>query len=447
MSDSVVLVDFGASRVKAIHWSLKHGRCISSRECAAPILRRGAQGEAEGDPESYWEALEATAGQFVSADANVQDMWLCSEMHGFLLVSPSGVVPLTPYISWQDQRACGVRRGESMLMDLLQESLAPVLMLESGLRLRPGLPIVNLAANKAQFADLGPARLMTLVDWLLVRGGEVAPRCHPSMAAGTGFYSLITGSWSDKLMRLAGVDPHALSMPVLQSDPGAPLGKVRLGGRVVNLWGGVGDLQAAAHGAGLPRVSSVFINLGTGSQVLAATTQAAKNVEVRQCVGGEFLHAITHIPSGRALNTYAAFIDQCACDGGGEKLFWRRFSELKAEDVLSADPSIDLNVFGAAWRYSGGGSISHVNEGKFSLGWFMHSLARSWLTQYADALQSFAVQPPGLTFIVGGGLSRRASFTSPVLEALLGRKVVQVNLRTGEETLDGLLTLAESAQQ
>jgi hypothetical protein len=41
-------------------------------------------------------------------------------------------------------------------------------------------------------------------------------------------------------------------------------------------------------------------------------------------------------------------------------------------------------------------------------------------------------------------LSRRAAFIPLVLASMLARKPIAVHHRTGEETLDGLLLLAES---
>ena len=45
-------------------------------------------------------------------------------------------------------------------------------------------------------------------------------------------------------------------------------------------------------------------------------------------------------------------------------------------------------------------------------------------------------------FLIAGGLSRRSSFVLPVLEKLSGRSGYLSETVTGEETLDGLLTLA-----
>jgi len=244
-------------------------------------------------------------------------------------------------------------------------------------------------------------------------------------------------------MRQAGIPPESLQMPALHTGK-TPIGTIWLKGRTIRVWGGLGDLQAAAHGVGFPQASSILVNLGTGSQVLAVTPKKAESIEVRLCALGELTHAVTHIPSGRALNTFGGFIDGCARLGGGHPLFWKAFTELATEEVLAADACIDLNIFDAAWRFSGGGSIAHITETDFDVRWLVRSIAKSWLAQYAQALSSICPCHPSSSFVLGGGLSRRSPFIQPLLESILGRKCVTTPLRTGEETLDGLLNLAET---
>jgi hypothetical protein len=191
-----------------------------------------------------------------------------------------------------------------------------------------------------------------------------------------------------------------------------------------------------------PETAPILINLGTGSQVMAITPLPSIGIELRPSALGVLMHAVTHIPSGKALNTFAKLIDGCALQGGGSPLFWRLFGEMQTDDVLAAEACLDLNVFSAAWQYKDGGSISKILEGKFELSWLMHSLAKSWLIQYTQALKAICPDHPGSLFVLGGGLSRRGTFIVPALESLIGKRAIQTSLITGEETLDGLVKLA-----
>jgi sugar (pentulose or hexulose) kinase len=441
MGEQIILVDFGASRIKSVLWSFADGCATAIRECEAPKPRPSVCGEVEFEPEDYWKAFEETVVAFASSAPQATDVWLCTEMHGFMLVDENAATPLTPYISWQDQRACQpIAAGESTLQTL--QPHADSFMHHTGMRLRAGLPGLNLA-HMARLGTLPTnARFATLSDWLLLRAGETAPETHATLAAGTGLYSLKESGWFPSLMPGLESDLAGLHFfPV--NDLSRPLGQVRLAGRALRVWGGIGDMQAAAHGAKFPAVSPVLINLGTGSQVMVLPVREKPGVDRRLSASGQLFQTVTHIPCGRALNVFASLLDECARMGGGAPFFWSLFAELTAEEVLEAPDCVDLNVFQASWKYAGGGKLWGIQERSLSPRTLARSIARSWLQQYADALKTISPNHPGTSFLLSGGLSRRANFIAPVLEYLLGRSCVAPVLRTGEETLDGLLFLAE----
>jgi hypothetical protein len=112
--------------------------------------------------------------------------------------------------------------------------------------------------------------------------------------------------------------------------------------------------------------------------------------------------------------------------------------------VLDAKLEVDLNVFEAAWRYSGGGVIGGINEGRFFPADLMAGIARGWLAQYAQAMDRLDPSRQEDTFLVSGGLSRRANFIMPVMSALCGRAARLAEVVTGEETLDGLLAMSRA---
>ncbi len=440
MSD-LLLVDFGASRVKCVLWSLQRQCVIDEAEVAAPTPTFGSQGEVEVAPETYWSALETTAGRLVAKYPGVGALWLCTEMHGMIVADREGT-PFTPYISWRDGRAIVKdASGISTFDKLLPQG--ETFFAQSGMKLRAGLPIVSLAHVAAQSVLPGFLRLFTLADWLLWRGGERKPAIHASLAAGTGFYDVHRQIWSSDLFDFAGLAYRETKVAAL-APMGTPIGCIELAGRSIRVFGGVGDLQAAVFGAGFPGQASLAVNLGTGSQVLRAWHNIPKGVERRPGADGRDFAAITHIPSGRALNVFAAFLDGCAMLGGGEPFFWRRFDGLSSEQVLNARLEVDMNVFAAAWQYERGGFIRFIHEGNFTPDELLAAIAKGWLGQYVAAMEQLDPGREDMTFLVSGGLSRRAEFVSTVLSTLSGRAALPVETLTGEETLDGLLVLARS---
>jgi sugar (pentulose or hexulose) kinase len=314
------------------------------------------------------------------------------------------------------------------------------------MKLRAGLPIVSLAHLAAHRTLPTSLRLFTLADWLLWRGGERNPAIHLSLAAGTGFFDIHQKTWSTDLFALAGLVHSKVTMADLV-PAGKPTGCIVLAGRKIRVFGGIGDLQAAVFGAGFPSHANLAVNLGTGSQVLRAWHNIPLGVERRPGADGLDFAAITHIPSGRALNVFSSFFDDCAKLGGGKSFFWRRFDMLSTEQVLNAKLDVNMNVFAAAWQYELGGCIQYIHEDHFSPDDLLAAIAKAWLTQYAAAMESLDPEREDMTFLLSGGLSRRADFVSTVLSALSGRVALPAYTVTGEETLDGLLALARSCQR
>jgi hypothetical protein len=103
-----------------------------------------------------------------------------------------------------------------------------------------------------------------------------------------------------------------------------------------------------------------------------------------------------------------------------------------------------LNVFDAAWQYRQGGSVGGINEGGFSPADLIAGVAKGWLGQYAEAMDRLDPSRQEDTFLMSGGLSRRADFVVPAISALSGRKARLAEIVTGEETLDGLLAMSRA---
>lgn len=438
----ILLVDFGASRIKSIVWDVEMDLVLDSIECKSPQPSFGAVGEVEVDPEQYWEALEATAGRLLEVNPEVINMWICSEMHGVLLLNKSTNSPLTPYISWRDERASKSIGDHPSTFTQFDESFKLNFLRVTGLKFRVGLPFLTLAHLKVKLTST--TKVCTLVDWLLYRGGEKDPKIVPSLAAGTGFFSLDTKEWPSQISSLSVLNMNKEHLSTLSADKKL-IGTINLKGRTIKVYGGIGDLQAAVLGAGFPKKSPLLVNLGTGSQVIGITENTRPDVELRPDANGGTFSALSHIPAGRALNVFAQFIDSCSISGGGKPIFWEIFQSLQVREILDSRLTVDLNVFEASWLYKDGGVISGILEAGFNARAFIAGLAKSWLNQYVLAMNMIDHNKNLKTFLVSGGLSRRGQFILPVLEQLSGRAGSLVSLITGEETLDGLLSLALSS--
>jgi sugar (pentulose or hexulose) kinase len=123
-----LLVDFGATRIKSLLFDSVESVIIDNEECVSPSAKSNSTdlNKFEIPIEEFWVALLDTAGKILlrNPEKNIKRIWICSEMHGFVLTDLDGRA-ITPYISWKDQRAnFDHRNGESeSSFDILRKEL------------------------------------------------------------------------------------------------------------------------------------------------------------------------------------------------------------------------------------------------------------------------------------------------------------------------------------
>jgi sugar (pentulose or hexulose) kinase len=442
-SGVALLVDFGASRVKAALFHAGENRILLRAERPSPEPRWGDGGEVEIDPRAHAAVLDELAAELCGPRlAAPSSVWLCSEMHGFVLDDGHGTA-LTPYISWRDMRAMRVSPGErESAFDRCSRELGDEFFSITGMRLKPGLPFINLV-HIARCGGLPPrSRFLSLPEWIAASAGTYSGSVHISMAAASGFYDLKQHDWSRRLMGMGAGNESAMDFGVPSDFDGLGLGTVKVAGRTLPLFGGFGDLQTAIFGAGVPNRSNAAINLGTGSQVVRLARSPVPAVERRPYFSDQELAAITHIPSGRALNVYAGLFDAIGeASGGSRGAFWRLFGTLAAEEILAAPLPVDLNVFPGSWRFERGGSIAGILEPGTAAPPLVASVALGWLRQYADALDMVDPGREEGQVVLAGGLVRRCQAAPAVLEALTGRHMLPPEGEE-DETITGLAAAA-----
>lgn len=456
----ILLLDLGASRIKAALCDLASSAVIDSSECVSPSVKSSStiDHQFEVPIEMYWEAVLMTVGELIRRypKKNINELWICSEMHGFILAQANGVA-ITPYISWKDERALFDGPSGQSTYQLLKDQLIDFRSI-TGMNLKLGLPILTLisGASKGTIAGLNVAgkkdaiRVLSLVDWLLFRGGETAPKSNITLSAGLGFYDTMRRIPSKKIL----ANEHLRDLNILflenQSDFLKPLGEILVSDYKLKVFGGIGDFQSAIHGSGFLLEQDGVINLGTGSQVAVKMSEGLNDVdqEFRVMADGNYAKVITHIPSGRALNIFASFFNEISFEGGGQEIFWKIWATLSAEDVLKSKLTSNLSLFESAWGRNLAadlnGSIG-IDEGACSVRNVLSGLAKSWLLQYSKALNILDPSSIAKNILITGGAGRKSKFVIPVLEHLMpGRHFSLTTTQTGEETLDGLLQLAKT---
>ena len=254
-----IALDLGSTSVKAALLD-QHGELCHITALPAPALHVDG-GTFESDALAY----AATAEQVLNAcrqhAGDALPLGLCSQRSSFLLWHAATGLPVTPLISWQDNRgaaSCMALHGQEALIHEL-----------TGLRLTPyyfapKLRIV-LQQNPAWRAQLASGELLvgTLDTFLIWRWSNGQHHItDASMAARTLLMDIGTQQWSAQLCNLFDIPPGAL--PAITPSAGLAL-QLQHG---LTLQASMGDQSAALIASMDAGSSDVLVNLGTGGFVM-----------------------------------------------------------------------------------------------------------------------------------------------------------------------------------
>lgn len=386
-----ILVDFGATRIKAV--VVQNDLVVQRIEVESPSSKnwKCEKNHFQFPAQEFVKAWEKTVGE-LTAWNKVKEIRVCTEMHGF--------IHNDIFYSWKDAR-----------VDVGSYDQQDAFLKRTGMKLRTGIPWLTLQA-----IDTSKNPKVTTITEYILKSNKI----NRTIAHAMGLTDE-TGQWDHDLL---------IQLPEIVGI-NEPIGRY-LGIPVI---GGIGDFQSAMLGAGLgDRVDGV-INLGTGSQV--ALTKAEGWGEIRPLAKGRIARVVTHIPSGRALNIVANFVDSIKPD-----TFWEMWNNLTVDEVRRAPIEyVDMNFFTSAWYYQYNTGFIQLREDFCRVEQIVPAVARSWISQYKSALNYLDHNAKSKTIAVSGGLTK-SQWVIPYLEQLIPeRSFHRVNTITGEETLDGLLKL------
>lgn len=330
---SAIALDLGTTSVKA--------GLLDSRGELGHIVARPAphitvvDGRYESDALAYAEAAEQVLNECVADAGGCTTLGLCSQRSSFLVWEQDSGQPLTPLVSWQDDRGAvsceTLRDSEGLIRELTGLPLAPYYF-------APKLRVV-LQENPDWLVRLerGELRAGTLDTFLIWRwaGGKYYIT-DASMAARTLLMDIRRQCWSPALCELFGIPSGMLS----EIMPSTALNLHMVNG--LTLQASVGD-QSAALVAGIDEGrAEALVNLGTGGFVVRYLPEdkAATDGYLRTLV---YRDSRAHLAVEGTLNSIAAAL---APYPAGEC----RIEELASDDIFClAEPS----GLGAPYLHSG----------------------------------------------------------------------------------------------
>jgi xylulokinase len=366
---------------------------------------------------------------------------LCSEMHGFGLIDDAGR-PRSSYVSWKDERSREPLAGVDSVT-LVTRALGERFRAITGMRPRPGLPLMNLVHLLREEPALPDGlHVVSLPDWLARAGGEATGLGHPTMLAGMAFHDLNGHRASEELLAVVRELTGRSVRLGAAAETAAVAGTWRDRGRRVPIHVGAGDHQTALLGAGVTADDCISLNLGTGSQLaVLGRAPADSAVERRPYFDGGMLHTITHIPGGRALAAFVGFLEEAARAGGAPAPdFWSQLAALGPADVAAGTLDVGLAVFQGAWGYQDGGRLGRIEDGTLTVRNYLASLLRAFVAQYAALVPRLDPGRELGRIALSGGLARRLPALAGLLGAATGYAVAPPT--SVDESLLGLRALA-----
>lgn len=428
MSKTYLLVDFGASRIKTA--ILSRGSIMFVKEFSSI--------DAKINDNKYYEiSAEKLKSFFLNLAQNQYKEYsyagilISSEMHGFMLVDSKNK-PLTDYISWKDERCLNEENIEEY--NQFSNKFKSVFLKKTGLELKPCLPVTKIKAV-ANECKLKNFKVISLPEWLSCCSNLSLNIANETMSAGLGFFNIIDKKWDEEIIgyfKEFNIEFNKVT------DKIEIAGYFQYDNLNIPIFTGIGDFQAAISGAGCGK-NIVNINLGTGSQV-AKICNTEGGIQIRPFFNNEKLSVITHIPSGRALNTYINFLKTINNDIN----YWKIIDSLNLEDVINSTLTFDLGVFSSAWNFSGFGKIDNILENNFTLQNFLASLLNSYLRQYVSALKEICKDNNFNKIIISGGIASKVGVIKDYFEYKYPNIDVIIFKSVHDTTILGLKKIAES---
>ncbi|MET4640193.1 FGGY family carbohydrate kinase [Mycetocola sp. 2940] len=317
--DTTLVVDLGSTSIKAAVVD-PVGQLIPIGQRQAPPSYAPA-GRHESDPLVFLTAVEELMEAALRVAPDLRAVAFSTQMHGALLTDEQDV-PVSPFLSWQDERAAQPDSSGVSALERVGRSLPPHVLRSLGVPLRVGLGGFTLAAWFAEHPKPEAQRIHTLGSFILSRLTGVHAT-HITNAAPLGLVDLGRSAWCQDVV--AALDLSGFSLPTIVGDF-RPVAFSRFGGVDLEFYPDLGDHQASLLGSGLTE-GDLAISLGTaGIAARIGSAPCGEPVEVRPFLAGTQLHVRSRLPGGKAAREFADQVTGTPTPAD-EAEFWRLASD------------------------------------------------------------------------------------------------------------------------
>lgn len=418
-------LDLGTTKIAAIALDLETGRLLArnAEDAPGPMPGRPKGWDERGASAvsgAAWRVLYDVARRVAGDD--VRCLGITGQMHGVLLTTEDGA-PLTPLYTWRDRRTAegSLERARGLLPETLAE--------RAGCGLHPGYGGATLhwLAEEGQIPSGAVA--LSLAGWVAQQLGGVRGM-DPTHAASWGLFDARVGAWDEAAAASLGL-PASLLPPIRPC--GSPMGRLRsdiadeLGLTPdVHVCAPIGDNQAAVLAATGGGAGVASVNIGTGAQVCAPSTEWLHRppLETRPDGHGGYLLVGASLCGGWAWAWLRGVLSEVSMRLGGRMIEgdalydtmrqWAEQAPAGAEGLR-----VDPRFAGERGRPEVRGAIEGIREANFTL----PNLARATLEGIARELGDLwrTAGVAGARELVGSGNAlRRNPLLRDIVAAELG---------------------------
>ena len=342
-------IDIGTSSICAVkyNWDSHQVETLSVKnDTAMPGLRYEYLQNANLIRSRAQELLDAL--DYTKSDA----VGISSQMHGIVYLDSAGS-PVSPLITWQDQRGNEAYSGSSY---------ASFLSSESGYFLATGFGAVTHFYNTVnQAIPTGAKTFCTIGDYLqLSLNREAVPLLHPSHAAALGFYDFSTGDFDHEAIRALGMDPSYFPAVLPDRKSQMPKGK--------RAFPSIGDHQASFLGSVRDLENTVLVNLGTGGQISFCTDAYIKTSvgDTRPLLDGKYLCSYSSLCGGRSYAVIHHFMKDVLAVSGfslSDDELYEKLGRLASAYAETVSPLfVDTRFCGTRENIALRGSIAGISD-------------------------------------------------------------------------------------
>jgi sugar (pentulose or hexulose) kinase len=392
----------------------------------------------EVDPREVVVQTRALIDRLAARAPDIAGIVMCSQMHGLVLMDARGKA-MGNAITWRDARALDLAPEGGTVYDALLARLPSHMLREVGHELKPGRPLCALYWLSRMERLPDEAVAASLPDFVVAHlcGGPLV--IEPTNASAHGAFDVAAMAWHAPLIEHAGLSAVRFPPVARYSDVA---GEMKVSGRRIPVFAPIGDQQAALAGAGLA-AGELSLNIATGSQVSALSDSpaaASGAVQVRPYFDGLYLHTITHIPAGRALNVLLGLLEALpAAQGTPLRDPWAQIAQAAAR-APDNDLMVDLSFFGGAGASHGSGSISNIREDNFDVGSLFRAAFRMMAERYAACVGDLSAVARTERIVFSGGVAMKLGVLRQMIVERIGLPHRQS--RHEEDALMGLLSVA-----